>query len=103
MNGHYLMNGDKITLQDSREYGLPTNIKTGKLSNGVWVIIKDRKSRIIMKDGHLIKEQAEKIIDLCGAKKVCLGTTAPICSKTKLFLEGSNIVVHTLYKIQQGK
>ena len=53
-----------------------------------------------MKDGHLIKEQAEKIIDLVGAKEVCLGTTAPVCSKTKLFLEESNIGVHTLDKIQ---
>ena len=62
-------------------------------------IIKDRKSRIIMKDGYLIKEQAEKIIELVGAKEVCLGTTAPVCSKTKLFLERTNIDVFSLDKI----
>ena len=99
MDNHYLMNGEKITVLDSKEKGLPTNIKTGNLLNGSWVIIKDRKSRIIMKDGYLIKEQAEKIIELVGAKEVCLGTTAPVCSKTKLFLEGSNIDVLSLDKI----
>ena len=99
MDNHYLMNGEKITVLNSKEKGLPAKIKTGNLPNGIWVIIKDRKSRIIMKDGYLIKEQAEKIIELVGAKEVCLGTTAPVCSKTKLFLEGLNIDVFPLDKI----
>jgi len=52
-----------------------------------------------MKDGYIIKEQAKKIIDMVDAKKVCMGTTAPVCSKTKLFLEELDIDVFSLEKI----
>ena len=99
MNSQYFINGKKITIIDSRDRGIPANIKTGYLPNGQWVIIKDRKSRIIMKDGYIIKEQAKKIIDMVDAKKVCMGTTAPVCSKTKLFLEELDIDVFSLEKI----
>ena len=99
MNSQYSIDGKEITVVGSEEFDFSSSIKVGKLPNGQWVIIKDRKNRIIMKDGYLIKEQAEKIIEIVGAKEVCLGTTAPVCSKTKLFLEGSNIDVISLEKI----
>ena len=99
MNSKYSIDGKKITVFASEEFGFSSSIKVGKLPNGQWVIIKDRKSRIIMKDGHLIKEQAKIIIDMVDAKKVCMGTTAPVCSKTKLFLEELDIDVFSLEKI----
>ncbi len=101
MSSQYFINGQEITIVDSKDRGIPANIKTGYLPNGQWVIIKDRKSRIIMKDGHIIREQGKIVIDTVGAKAVCLGTTAPVCSKTKLFLEESNIAVFSLNQIQK--
>ena len=101
MNSQYFINGKKITIVDSKDQGIPANIKTGYLPNRQWVIIKDRKSRIIMKDGHIIREQGKIVIDIVGAKAVCLGTTASVCSKTKLFLEESNIAVFSLDRIQK--
>ena len=99
MNSQYSIDGKKITVFGPEEFDFSSSIKVGKLPNGQWVIIKDRKSRIIMKDGHIIKEQAKKIIDMVDAKKVCMGTTAPVCSKTKLFLEELDIDVFSLEKI----
>ena len=60
MNSQYSIYGKKITVFGSEEFGFSSSIKVGKLPNGQWVIIKDGKSRIIMKDGHIIKEQAKK-------------------------------------------
>ena len=99
MKSQYSIDGKNLTVVDSKEQGFPSNVKVGKLQNGQWVIIKDRKSRIIMKDGHIIKEQAKNIIDIVGVKVVFLGTSAPVCSKTKLFLEESKINVFSLDQI----
>jgi len=60
MNSQYSIDGKEITVVGSEEFDFSSSIKVGKLPNGQWVIIKDGKSRIIMKDGHIIKEQAKK-------------------------------------------
>lgn len=57
------------------------------------IIVKDRKSRIIMKDGNQILEMAGKIREARPKMKVSLFTTAPVCSKTLAFLEGHGIGV----------
>jgi len=54
-----------------------------------------------MKDGQIIRKQGKIVSDTVGAKAVCLGTTASVCSKTKLFLEESNIAVFSLDRIQK--
>jgi len=59
-------------------------------------IVKDRKTRIIMKDGFKIFEIAQKVRQKEDHKKVGLLTSAPICSKTKSFLKKSNISVESL-------
>ena len=41
----------------------------------------------------------KKNIDMVDTKKVCMGTTALVCSKTKLFLEELDIDVFSLEKI----
>ncbi|MFQ6677447.1 MAG: hypothetical protein ACE5D0_03930 [Fidelibacterota bacterium] len=55
------------------------------------VIVKNRKSRIIMKDGNKLLEIADKIKEKIPNAKIELLTTAPICSKTKAFLEKNGI------------
>ena len=94
----YVLNGEEITVVDSKTHVIPSNIKTGHLPDGQWVIIKDRKSRIIMKDGEIIREQAKIVLDAMGAAGVNLVTNAPVCSKTKVFLEELNIIVFAMDK-----
>ena len=50
------------------------------------IIVIDRKSRIIMKDGHNIARTASILLSQ-GAKKVSIATNAPVCSKTTMFLK----------------
>ena len=53
-------------------------------------IVKNIKSRIIMKDGIKIVDIAKSIHAQKSTKKY-LATTAPVCSKTKRFLEENQI------------
>ena len=59
-------------------------------------IVIDRKSRIIMKDGHRIVEIANKIKSVKNKKSVGVMSNAPVCSKTKKFLINNGIVVKGL-------
>jgi len=53
-------------------------------------IVKNIKSRIIMKDGIKIVDIAKSIQAQKSTKKF-LATTAPVCSKTKRYLEENQI------------
>ena len=77
---------------DSSTLGISkrTQVAEGKDRN--YYIIKNIKSRIIMKDGKKIVETAN-IIKNQTNKQVFLATTAPICSKTKIYLESKNIQI----------
>ena len=81
---------------DSSTLGLSkrTQVAVGKDRN--YYMIKNIKSRIIMKDGKKIAETAS-IIKNQTSKQVFLATTAPICSKTKTYLESKNIQIITDY------
>ena len=81
---------------DSSTLGLSkrTQVAVGKDRNHY--IIKNIKSRIIMKDGKKIVETAITIKNQTN-KQVFLATTAPICSKTKTYLESKNIQIVTDY------
>ncbi len=46
-----------------------------------------------MKDGRLILSLAESVLALNPSYKVELSTNAPMCSKTKKFLEENGIAV----------
>jgi len=59
-------------------------------------IVKDRKSRIIMKDGETILEQAGMIQEKSPGVQVSLKTSAPVCSKTRAFLTENGIDVMEL-------
>ena len=78
---------------DPKLYGLPPSTKLTQASTNQFEIIIQRKSRIIMKDGEGILAKANKIKHHVPGAKVSLKTSAPVCSKTKVFLEGYGIRV----------
>ena len=55
-------------------------------------IVKNIKSRIIMKDGLKLLDLAKNIKNIKNAS-VFLATTAPVCSKTKKHLEENQIKI----------
>ena len=63
--------------------------KKVKLNKNIY-IVKNIKSRIIMKDGMKIVDIAKSIQAQKSTKKY-LATTAPVCSKTKKYLEENQI------------
>ena len=75
---------------DPSTLGLSKRIQVAKGKDRSYYIIKNIKSRIIMKDGKKIVETAS-IIKKQTNKRVFLATTAPVCSKTKTYLESKNI------------
>ena len=84
------------TRLNPKEFGLPARTVLDQLDGKTIVLVIDRKSRIIMADGKKILEKISKIKDAQPQINVALKTTAPICSKTKAFLESEGVqVIHT--------
>ena len=80
----------KLKTVNADEFGLSSRIKLAIDSKDNHYIIKNIKSRIIMKDGEKINEIANQIKpNIKGC--VFLATTAPVCSKTKKYLEEKKI------------
>ena len=94
----YLINNKKIDILNSKEYGLSTSTLVGKADNEQIFLIKDRKSRIIMKDGRQILDQIETIRINSQIKNIVLATNAPICGKTIRFFAENKIEVYQLEK-----
>ena len=70
---------------DPKKYNLKSRTTLYKKMDDVFIII-DRKSRIIMKDGYRISEQAKSILSTDTDVRIRVATSAPVCSKTKEFL-----------------
>ena len=82
----------KLTPVNPSDLGLSSRTKVAVDSGGAHYIIKNIKSRIIMKDGKKILEAANKIkTDIKTA--VFFATTAPVCSKTKMYLKENKIEI----------
>ena len=79
---------------EPQSYGLNNRTNLVRVDNSIGIII-DRKSRIIMKDGHRIVKQAYAI-QIKENKPVVLITSAPVCSKTKQYLSANNILINSL-------
>lgn len=80
---------------DPKLFNLSSRMVIRELRDGNIVIIKDRKSRIIMKDGLQIVSQAKAIRKVFPNKQVVFSTTAQVCSKTKVFLNKNGITLPT--------
>ena len=77
---------------DPKSFGLTSRTVLEEYDGGV-AIVMDRKSRIVMADGQRILAKAEKLRASVGDVAIVLKTLAPVCSKTKLFLDDREIVV----------
>jgi len=76
---------------DPKEFGLPARTVIEQIDKGTIALIIDRKSRIIMADGKKILEKLCKIRTAPLSVGIALKTTAPVCSKTKTFLESHGV------------
>ena len=83
--------GSRLIKIDPREVGLSPRADVMSGARSQYFIIKDRKSRIIMKDGHQILQQAEIIREHVSGAEISLATSAPVCSKTEAFLGDNGI------------
>ena len=81
---------------DPKRYNLSPrlNLQQNEL-NELFIII-DRKSRIIMKDGHRIFQMVNRIQSIEKDRDVSVLTSAPVCSKTRIFLSDNSISVKDL-------
>ncbi len=78
-------------LIDPSRFGLPSRTVLVDNGGGSITLVKMRKSRIIMKDGEKILAMRDKVFHAGGCTSFTLKTNAPICSKTRKFLEESGI------------
>lgn len=72
---------------------LSTKTTISKINKTHIAIIKNRKSRIIMKDGEKIFDQAKIIWKSFPKYKISLKTNAPVCKKTEIYLKQKNIEI----------
>ena len=82
-----------------KSVGAPTRSVIGQDNNNHLYIIKNIKSRIIMKDGHKIVEAVKQIKNKTNSS-VSLATTAPVCSKTTRLLNENDIKIIFDYVIK---
>ena len=85
----YIKEG-KMKNIDPAKYNLPSRVKLLGKDKRVFIVI-NRKSRIIMKDGHRIVKMARQITK--DEREVSVLSSAPVCKKTRKFLLENHIVV----------
>ena len=81
---------------DPTQYNLSSRVDLRQDGSGDLLIVIDRKSRIIMKDGIRVLEMVKKINKIDPKKNISVRTSAPICSKTKKLLLENNITTKPL-------
>ena len=81
---------------DPKRYNLSSRTILRQIGKNNISIIIDRKSRIIMKDGQRIMKQAQAIHHINSNIIITVLTSAPVCSKTRLFLLEKNIYINEL-------
>ena len=78
---------------DPQSLGLPPRTIVTEIAPDTIAIVINRKSRVVMADGKKIVAKADKIKKTKPGRKVMLKTSAPVCSKTLLFLADNGIEV----------
>lgn len=81
---------------DPTQYNLSSRVDLRQDRSGGLLIVINRKSRIIMKDGIRVLEMVKKINKIDPKKNISVRTSAPICSKTKKLLLENNITTKPL-------
>ena len=77
---------------DPKKYGLSTRVNLIENEKKEIILLIDRKSRIIMKDGRKILDRARKK-QLQENKTIRVRTNAPACRKTKQYLQKNGIEI----------
>jgi hypothetical protein len=95
----YYIEDKKILLSSPKNFGLTPRTMVGQYYSNHWVLIKDRKSRIIMKDGRQIVKQIKLIQNCKQNLKISLATNAIVCGKTTTFLKDRGIEILSLKKV----
>ena len=80
---------------DPKTYNLSPRTKLKKSPEEIFIVI-ERKSRIIMKDGHKILRNVKKIEKFEPGKKISVLSSAPVCSKTKQFLHENGVSIENV-------
>lgn len=78
---------------DPKTFGLHHTTRIEKGDGNRFTLVMNRKSRIIMKDGHQILSRSERIKAAESGAVVTVRTTAPVCSKTRAFLAENGITI----------
>lgn len=81
------------TSLDAKDFGLPSRTVIEQVDVKTVALVIKRKSRIIMADGRKILGKVETIKTVQPEWQVVLETTAPVCSKTLVFLEEAGVQV----------
>ena len=81
---------------DPKKYNLSSRVSLQENSSNELCIVINRKSRIIMKDGYRILEIAEKIKQVENKRKVKVLSSAPVCRKTRAFLNKKGLCLEAL-------
>ena len=81
---------------DPQEFGLPARTVLARVDDKTLALVIDRKSRIIMADGKKILERVEQIRRVRPGVRVQLMTSAPLCSKTRTFLQRAGVIACSL-------
>jgi len=95
----YIIKGKETELIQGNVYGFSKRELIGRIADNHVAIIKNRKSRIIMKDGKALLLKVQNIYKTQPDTKVSIATNAPVCSKTTKFLAEKNIEILPL-KVQ---
>lgn len=77
---------------DASIFGLSSRVELREI-DGIIQIVKQRKSRIIMKDAAKILEITSKIRTINPEKSIQLLVSGPICSKSLKFLAENDVLV----------
>jgi len=81
---------------DPKRYNLSPRLNLQQNELNELYIIVDRKSRIIMKDGHRILKIVNRIQAIEKDRQVFVLTSAPVCTKTRTFLSNNAVLVKDL-------
>ena len=72
---------------------LPPSMTLDQVRDSGFILTINRKSRIIMKDGRKLLETLQPIRDNIPGARIEIRATAPICSKTRRFLQEEGFIV----------
>jgi len=87
---------------DPKQFNLDSRTVIEKDDDCFYIVI-NRKSRLVMADGRKIIEKVAKIKALVTEARVKLKTCAPVCSKTRSYLEAQGVGLLEVHSVEATK